>query len=89
MKLWDRECEKTVAGEPFRTREKGMLKFSMVDVQQGNGMIVETPPNENHENEIVFNGLKRHQNIRNWGGSGKAVMWTAIGTGNGSFVNWP
>lgn len=34
-----------------------MLKFSMVDVQQGYGLIAKTPPNENHENKIVFNGL--------------------------------
>ena len=42
--------------EPFRSREKGMLKFSMVE-SRGYGMIVEIPPNENHENEIGFNGL--------------------------------
>ena len=54
LEFWDGEREGTVTGEPFRTREKGVLKFSMVDVQQGDGMIIETPPDENHENKIVF-----------------------------------
>ena len=54
LEFWDGEREGTVANEPFRTREKGVLKFSMVDVQQGDGMILESPPDENHENKIVF-----------------------------------
>jgi hypothetical protein len=31
-----------------------VLKFSMVDVQQGDGMVLETPPDDNHETRLVF-----------------------------------
>ncbi len=54
LELFDGNLEGTVRGRPFRTREKGVLKFSMVDVQQGDGMILETPPDENHETKIIF-----------------------------------
>ncbi len=33
----------------LKVRDKGVLKFSMVDVQQGDGMVLETP-----EGKIVF-----------------------------------
>ena len=54
LELFDGTLEGTVAGKPFRGREKGVLKFSMVDVQQGDGMILETPPDENHQTRLVF-----------------------------------
>lgn len=54
LELFDGNIEGTVKGKPFRTREKGVLKFSMVDVQQGDGMILETPPDENHKTNLVF-----------------------------------
>jgi len=54
LDLFDGTLEGTVKGKPFRSREKGVLKFSMVDVQQGDGMILETPPDENDESRIVF-----------------------------------
>ena len=54
LELFDGTLEGTVRGAPFRGRERGVLRFSMVDVQQGDGMILETPPDENHERRIVF-----------------------------------
>ena len=54
LELFDGTLEGTVAGKPFRGREKGVLKFSMVDVQQGDGMVLETPPDENHQTRLVF-----------------------------------
>src|SRR5215207_1775495 len=54
LELFDGTLEGTVARKPFRGRDKGVLKFSMVDVQQGDGMILETPPDENDETRIVF-----------------------------------
>jgi beta-lactamase superfamily II metal-dependent hydrolase len=54
LELFDGTLEGTVAGKPFRRRDKGVLKFSMVDVQQGDGMILETPPDENDQTRVVF-----------------------------------
>src|SRR5687768_11530049 len=54
LELFDGNLEGTVAGKPFRGRDKGVLKFSMVDVQQGDGMILETPPDENDQTRLVF-----------------------------------
>ena len=54
LELFDGTLEGTVSGKPFRGREKGVLKFSMVDVQQGDGMVLETPPDENDETRLVF-----------------------------------
>ena len=54
LELFDGTLEGTIAGKPFRTRDKGVLKFSMVDVQQGDGMILETPPDESDETRLVF-----------------------------------
>lgn len=54
LELFDGTLEGTVKGRPFRTREKGVMKFSMVDVQQGDGMIIETPPDENDQTRIIF-----------------------------------
>ncbi|HKY08030.1 MAG TPA: hypothetical protein VJQ55_07310, partial [Candidatus Binatia bacterium] len=54
LELFDGKLEGTVKGKPFRSRDKGVLKFSMVDVQQGDGMILETPPDENHNTRLVF-----------------------------------
>lgn len=54
LELFDGDLVGTVAGRPFRGREKGVLKFSMVDVQQGDGMVFETPPDANDETHIVF-----------------------------------
>ena len=54
LELFDGNVEGTVRGRPFRSREKGVLKFSMVDVQQGDGMVIETPPDENDQTRIVF-----------------------------------
>ena len=54
LELFDGNLQGTVKGNPFRTGEKGVLKFSMIDVQQGDGMILETPPDENHETRLMF-----------------------------------
>jgi beta-lactamase superfamily II metal-dependent hydrolase len=54
LELFDGTIEGRVKGKPFRTRERGVLKFSMVDVQQGDGMILETPPDDNHQTRLVF-----------------------------------
>lgn len=54
LELFDGNIEGTIKGKPFRSREKGVLRFSMVDVQQGDGMILETPPDENDETRLVF-----------------------------------
>lgn len=54
LELFDGTLEGTVAGKPFRGREKGVLKFSMVDVQQGDGMVLESPPDENDQTRLVF-----------------------------------
>ena len=54
LELFDGALEGTIRGRPFRGREKGVLKFSMVDVQQGDGMVLETPPDENDRTRIVF-----------------------------------
>lgn len=54
LELFEGTLEGTIKGKPFRSREKGVLRFSMVDVQQGDGLILETPPDENHESRLVF-----------------------------------
>lgn len=54
LELFDGTLEGTVKGKPFRGRDQGVLKFSMVDVQQGDGMIIETPPDENDQTRIIF-----------------------------------
>jgi beta-lactamase superfamily II metal-dependent hydrolase len=54
LELFDGTLEGTVKGKPFRTQEKGVLKFSMVDVQQGDGMVLETPPDADHRTRVVF-----------------------------------
>ncbi|MFZ0748833.1 MAG: MBL fold metallo-hydrolase, partial [Pyrinomonadaceae bacterium] len=54
LELFGGTLEGTVKGKPFRTRDKGVLRFSMVDVQQGDGLILETPPDENHQTKLVF-----------------------------------
>lgn len=54
LELFGGTLEGTVKGRPFRTRDKGVLRFSMVDVQQGDGLILETPPDENHQTKLVF-----------------------------------
>jgi len=54
LELFDGNVEGTVKGKPFRSREKGVLKLSMVDVQQGDGLILETPPDENDETRVMF-----------------------------------
>ncbi|MEM7481543.1 MAG: hypothetical protein AAF481_10240 [Acidobacteriota bacterium] len=54
LELFDGNLEGTVRGRPFRDRTKGVLKFSMVDVQQGDGMILEGPPDENQRRPIAF-----------------------------------
>jgi beta-lactamase superfamily II metal-dependent hydrolase len=54
LELFDGKLEGTVAGKPFRGREKGVLKFSMIDVQQGDGMVLETPPDENDQTRIML-----------------------------------
>jgi hypothetical protein len=54
LELFDGTLEGTVRGRPFRGHDKGVLKFSMVDVQQGDGMIVETPPDDNDQTRLVF-----------------------------------
>lgn len=54
LELFEGTIEGTVKGKPFRGRDKGVLKFSMVDVQQGDGMILETPPDAGDQTRIVF-----------------------------------
>jgi hypothetical protein len=54
LELFDGTLEGTIKGRPFRSRDKGVLKFSMVDVQQGDGMILETPPDANDHTRLVF-----------------------------------
>ena len=54
LELFDGALQGTVKGKPFRSRDKGVLKFSMVDVQQGDGMVLETPPDSNDETRLVF-----------------------------------
>ena len=54
LELFDGTVEGTVKGKPFRSREKGVLKLSMVDVQQGDGLILETPPDENDQTRVMF-----------------------------------
>ncbi len=54
LELWDGTVTGTVTKAPFRTRDKGVMRVSMVDVQQGDGMIIETPPDDNDETKIVF-----------------------------------
>src|SRR3970040_729430 len=54
LELFDGTLEGTVAGKPFRGRNKGVLKLSMVDVQQGDGMVLETPPDANDQTRIMF-----------------------------------
>ena len=54
LELFEGDLEGTVKGKPFRGREKGVLKFSMVDVQQGDGMVLETPPDENHQTRLIL-----------------------------------
>ncbi len=54
LELFGGTLEGTVKGKPFRTRDKGVLRFSMVDVQQGDGLVLETPPDENHQSKLVF-----------------------------------
>ena len=38
LELFEGTLEGTIKGKPFRSREKGVLRFSMVDVQQGDGL---------------------------------------------------
>ncbi len=54
LELFEGKLVGTVAGKPFRGREKGVLKFSMIDVQQGDGMVLETPPDENNQTHIIL-----------------------------------
>lgn len=54
LELFDGTLEGTVKGEPFRDRTKGVLRLSMVDVQQGDGLILETPPDANDERQVIF-----------------------------------
>ena len=54
LELFDGSLVGTVKGRPFRGREKGVLKFSMIDVQQGDGMVLETPPDENDQTRIML-----------------------------------
>lgn len=54
LELFDGTLEGEVRGRPFRTRERGVLRFSMVDVQQGDGMILESPPDADHQRRIVL-----------------------------------
>ena len=54
LELYEGTLEGTVKGKPFRDRTRGVLKFTMVDVQQGDGMVLETPPDENHQRHIVL-----------------------------------
>jgi glyoxylase-like metal-dependent hydrolase (beta-lactamase superfamily II) len=54
LELFEGTIVGTVKGKPFRGRDKGVLKFSMVDVQQGDGMVLETPPDANDQTRIIF-----------------------------------
>lgn len=54
LELFEGTIEGTIKGKPFRGRDKGVLKFSMVDVQQGDGLVLETPPEENDQTRLVF-----------------------------------
>jgi beta-lactamase superfamily II metal-dependent hydrolase len=54
LELFDGTIVGTIKGKPFRSRDKGVLKFSMVDVQQGDGMVLETPPDANDQTRLVF-----------------------------------
>jgi beta-lactamase superfamily II metal-dependent hydrolase len=54
LELFEGTLEGTVKGRPFRDRTNGVLRFSMVDVQQGDGMILEMPPDETDRSRIVF-----------------------------------
>ena len=54
MELFEGDLVGTVKGKPFRDREKGVLKFSMIDVQQGDGMVMETPPDENDQTRLIL-----------------------------------
>src|SRR5215213_1018258 len=54
LELFDGSVDGTVAGTPFRGHEKGVLKFSMIDVQQGDGMVLETPPDENDQTRLIL-----------------------------------
>lgn len=54
LELFEGALEGTVRGRPFRGREPGVLRFSMIDVQQGDGMVLETPPDENDQTRIVL-----------------------------------
>ena len=54
LELFEGKLEGTVKGKPFRGHEKGVLKFSMIDVQQGDGMVLETPPDENDQTRILL-----------------------------------
>jgi hypothetical protein len=54
LELFDGALEGTVKGRPFRGHDKGVLKFSMVDVQQGDGMVLETPPDEDDQTRLIF-----------------------------------
>ena len=54
LELFEGTIEGRVRGKPFRSRDKGVLKFSMVDVQQGDGMVLETPPDDQDQTKIVL-----------------------------------
>jgi beta-lactamase superfamily II metal-dependent hydrolase len=54
LELFEGTLEGRVRGKPFRGREKGVLKFSMVDVQQGDGMVLETPPDDQDQTKIIL-----------------------------------
>jgi beta-lactamase superfamily II metal-dependent hydrolase len=54
LELFEGHLVGTVAGRPFRGPTPGVLKFSMIDVQQGDGMVLETPPDENHQTRIIL-----------------------------------
>lgn len=54
LELFDGTLQGTVKGQPFRDRTKGVLRLSMVDVQQGDGLILETPPDADDERQVVF-----------------------------------
>jgi hypothetical protein len=54
LELFEGTTVGTVRGRPFRSGENGVLKFSMVDVQQGDGMIVETPPDADNKTKLIL-----------------------------------
>lgn len=54
LELFDGTLVGTVRGKPFRSRDKGVLKFSMVNVQQGDGMVLETPPDAHDQTKLVL-----------------------------------